>query len=404
MRSGAWWSAAGPRLTLSDELYAPDSPAAFYSRITELLGFQAGKEEHKVQWLSRAGQRSRFVEPMIEILGETRLPRPKVDHTYFDSSRTVHGGFSDRFFEHLGIRPNAQFSEKVRADLAAGVQGAVEAVLVTMIGEGENLCLGGGLALNALLVEAVERSGKFNNVWVQPAAGNAGTAIGCAFYAWHQVLRQTERKPLGTLCLGPVFDGEHVKQVLENCKLRFQCLMTADELVNTAVDKLADHQIVAWFQGRTEFGPRALGNRSILASPLNPYSTENLNVYIKRRESFRKFAASVPEELASKYFDCGPNARHLATVSRVQAPYRETFKAALLGEGRIRVHTVHRDDNPLYWSLLHAAGKSSGLPVLFNTSFNLFDEPLVSDPRAAVRSFYASGIDSLFIDHFFLEK
>ena len=403
MRSGAWWSAEGPRLDLTDELYAPDSPAAFYSRVTELLGFRAGREEHKVQWLSRAGG-SRFGEPILEMLGGARAQRPQVDHACFDASRTARGGFSDRFFERLGLDVGTELSEETRADLAAGVQGAVEAVVVAMVGEGENLCVGGGLALNALLVEAIERSGKFENVWVQPVAGNAGTAIGCAFYAWHQVLRQAERKPLGTLCLGPAYDGEHVKQVLENCKLRFQYLMTGDEVVNTAVEKLADHQIVAWFQGRTEFGPRALGNRSILASPLNPYSTENLNVYIKRREPFRKFAASVPEELASEYFDCGANARHLATVSRVREPHRETFQAALLDSDRIRVHAVHREDNPLYWSLLQAAGKSNGLPVLYNTSFNLFDEPLVSDPRAAVRSFYASGIDALFVEHFFLEK
>ena len=403
MRSGAWWKAEGPRLDLSDELYAPDSPAAFYSRMTELLGFRAGGEEHKVQWLSRAGG-SRFVEPILDMLGGAREGRPQVDHSCFDASRTARGGFSDAFFERLGLEPRRGLSDSEQADLAAGVQGAVEAVVVAMIGEGRNLCLGGGLALNALLVEAVERSGKFDNVFVQPVAGNAGTAIGCAFYGWHQVLRQTDRRPLESLCLGPAYDGEHVKQVLENCKLRFQYLMTGDEVVNTAVEKLADHQIVAWFQGRTEFGPRALGNRSILASPLNPYSTENLNVYIKRREPFRKFAASVPEELAEEYFDCGANARHLATVSRVKKSHRQTFQAALLDGDRIRVHAVHRKDNPLYWSLLHAAGKSSDLPVLYNTSFNLFGEPLVSDPRSAVRSFYASGIDAMFVDHFLLEK
>ena len=403
MRSGAWWSARGPRIDLSDELYAPDSPAAFYSRVTELLGFRADREEHKVQWLSRAGG-SRFTGLMLDMLGGARSARPQVDHTCFDASRTARGGFSDRFFERLGLDPAAELSEETRADLAAGVQGAVEMALIAMAGEGENLCLGGGLALNTLLVEAVEHRGKFKNVWVQPAAGNAGTAIGCAFYAWHQILRQAESKPLETLCLGPAYDGEHVKQVLENCKLRFQYLMTRDEVVNTAVKRLADHQIVAWFQGRTEFGPRALGNRSILASPLNPYSTENLNVYIKRREPFRKFAASVPEERASEYFDCGANARHLATVSRVREAHRGTFQAALLDGDRIRVHAVRRGDNPLYWSLLHAAGESSGLPVLYNTSFNLFGEPLVSDPRAAVRSFYSSGIDALFVGHFFLEK
>ena len=153
-----------------------------------------------------------------------------------------------------------------------------------------------------------------------------------------------------------------------------------------------------------EFGPRALGNRSIFASPLNPYSTENLNTYIKHRESFRKFAASVPEELASEYFECGASARYLATVGRVRADHRKTFEAALLDGDRIRVHTVRRDDNPLYWELLHATGRSSGLPVLYNTSFNLFGEPLVCDPRAAVRSFYASGIDAMFVEHFLLEK
>ena len=179
-----------------------------------------------------------------------------------------------------------------------------------MAGEGENLCLGGGLALNALLVAAVENSGRFQQVWLQPAAGNAGTAVGSAFHAWHQTLRRDERKPLTNLFLGPEFDREQIKQVLENCKLRFRYLTTEGQLVETAVKRLADNQILAWFQGRMEFGPRALGNRSIFASPLNPYSTENLNTYIKHRESFRKFAASVPEELASEYFDCGASARY----------------------------------------------------------------------------------------------
>jgi carbamoyltransferase len=153
-----------------------------------------------------------------------------------------------------------------------------------------------------------------------------------------------------------------------------------------------------------EFGPRALGNRSILASPLNAYSTENLNRYIKHRESFRKFAASVPAELAAEYFETGPNSRTLASVARVKPAHRQTFAAALLGGDLIRVHTVRRDDNPLYWNLLHAAGKSSGLPVLYNTSFNLFGEPLVCSPRDAVRSFFSSGIDALFVGSFLLQK
>ena len=198
--------------------------------------------------------------------------------------------------------------------------------------------------------------------------------------------------------------GEEIKQVLENCKLRFSYLTTDEAVVDTAVRRLNDNQIVAWFQGRMEFGSRALGNRSIFASPLNPYSTENLNVYIKRRELFRKFAASVPEELASDYFDCTESARFLASVSRVKQKHRKTFEAALLGGDRIRVHTVRRAENPLCWELLQAAGRVSGLPVLYNTSFNLFGERLVNDPRAAVRSFYSSGIDTMIAGNFLLEK
>ncbi len=403
MRCGALWEADGTRLEAIEELYAPDSPAAFFSRVTELLGFRAQAEEHKVQWLSVQSQ-PRFRDFFLDILGAREGMPPELDHRYFDASRPTDGGFGERFYERIGMEHGAALGQELRAELAASVQSAVEEAVLRMAGKGANLCLGGGLALNALLVAAVENSGRFERVWVQPVAGNAGTAVGSAFYCWHQVLRKQERRPLKNLFLGPAYDSEQVKKILENCKLRFRYLLTGDELIDTAVKRLADNQIVAWFQGRMEFGPRALGNRSILASPLNPYSTENLNVYIKHREGFRKFAASVPAELASEYFEAGSNARFLATVSRVRPAYRKTFAGALLHGDLIRVHTVEREDNPLYWELLQQAGRVSGLPVLYNTSFNLFSEPLVCDPRAALRSFYASGIDSMFVGHFFLEK
>src|SRR6185369_14329208 len=204
--------------------------------------------------------------------------------------------------------------------------------------------------------------------------------------------------------LGPGYGAEEIKQVLENCKLRFQYLRSTDDMLARAVQTLGEHKILAWMQGRMEFGPRALGNRSILASPLDPYSTENLNTYIKHREPFRKFAASVPAERANEYFEVGPNARFLATVGRVKEPYKKQFESAILTDDLIRVHLVRQEDNPLYWRLLHAAGKATGLAVLYNTSFNLFGEPLVCTPRDAVRSFYSSGIDAMFIGSFLLQK
>jgi carbamoyltransferase len=402
MRCGALWDAGGTRIEAIEELYAPDSPADFYSRVTQLLGYRAGAEEHKVQWIGQNGN-PRFRDLFLEILGGG-AERPALDQSYFDASRPTAGGFSDRFYEGIDLEHGGKLSGQDRADIAASVQSAVEDTVVRFAGEGENLCLGGGLMLNAPLVSALENSGKYNNVWVQPAAGNAGTSIGCAFYAWHQTCRKTEWHPLDNLFLGPEYDREDIKKVLENCKLRFSYLTTDEAVIDTAVKRLNDNQIVAWFQGRMEFGSRALGNRSILASPLNPYSTENLNDYIKHREPFRKFAASVPEELASEYFDCTESARFLASISHVKEEHRKTFEAALLGGDRIRVHVVRRADNPLYWELLQAAGRASGLPVLYNTSFNLFGERLVNNPRAAVRSFFASGIDTMIVGNFLLDK
>jgi len=235
-------------------------------------------------------------------------------------------------------------------------------------------------------------------------AGNAGTAVGAALEAWHGICRQERRVRLHNIFLGPSYTAPDIKQVLENCKLRFHYLVTVEEVIQTAVQQLSENRIVAWMHGRMEFGARALGNRSILASPLAPYSAENLNQFIKHREPFRKFAASVPAELCSQYFEVGWNARYLSTVGRVKPEHREQFAAAILAGDQVRVHTVDRTENPLYWKLLHAAGKATGLPVLYNTSFNLFGEPLVCTPRDAVRSFYSSGIDAMFVGQFFLQK
>jgi carbamoyltransferase len=398
-RSAARWRASGNQLHLEKDLYYPDSLGDLYGRVTELLGFNAGSDEHKVQWLSTADSGEQFLPLFEEVLGGSEWPC--INRSFFDADRLSQGGFSEKFYARLGLDGGEELPATLGAALAAGLQRAIENIVLRMAGSEERLCVAGGLGMNALLIRALERS---KQVFVQPAAGNAGTALGAVFYAWNSVFGQKKRASLNDLCLGPSYAAEEVKQVLENCKLRFNYLMTTEELVERAVRDLNGEKIIAWMQGRMEFGPRALGNRSILASPLNPYSTENLNIYIKHREPFRKFAASVPQEMADEYFEAGPNARYLATVGSVRAPYRKTFEAAVLGDNAVRVHTVRREDNPLYHRLLHAAGKATGLPVLYNTSFNLFGDPLVCTPRDAVRSFYSSGVDALFVGNFVIEK
>ena len=400
-RSAVLFEANGRHLLPVRELYFPDSLGDLFNRVTELLGYKTRADEHKVQWLSAYG-RPDYIDVFRSILRKGSGRWLYTDRTFFDADRLIQGGFSARFYDAIGIGMGECIPQATRANLAASLQAAVNETVASMLGEATNVCIAGGLALNTLLVRSLEQT--FPNVFVQPVAGNAGTALGAALHAWHEVYQESTRVQFRTLCLGPSYTPIEVKQVLENCKLRFRYLLTEGELIEQAIRVLNDSKIVAWMHGRMEFGPRALGNRSILASPLNPYSTENLNVFIKHRESFRKFAASVPVEQADKYFEVGCNARYLASVGHVRPEFRETFAAATLGEDCIRVHTVDPEENPLYHAVLTATGKATGLPVLYNTSFNLFGDPLVCTPRDAVRSFYSSGIDALFVGNFYLEK
>ena len=389
LRCGAKWRGSGNRIALEEEILYPNSIGELYGRVTELVGFRQRADEHLVQWLSATGS-PKYADVFSDIVQGTAI-----DQNSFDTGRQGHGGFSADFIKRLGTN---------YADIAASAQQVLQDYVIRLAGDAEYVCLAGGVAWNALLISALENCGKFKGVFAQPAAGNAGTALGAALSVWHETLSNTKRIGGGGYCLGPSFDVGEIKQTLENCKLRFRLVPAMTELIDLTVDELRENRIVAWMQGRMEFGPRALGNRSILASPQDPYSTENLNAFIKHRDTFRKFAASVPAELAAQYFDVGSNARYLATAGRVRPEYQEQFRSAILAGGLIRVHTVSKDDNPLYWRLLHAFGEKTGLPVLYNTSFNLFGEPMVCTPRDAVRSFYSSGIDAMVVGNFLLKK
>jgi carbamoyltransferase len=378
LRCGAKWHGLGNTLSIEEEILYPDSIAELYGHVTELLGMRARSDEHRVQWLSMTGK-PRFADLFNEIIHD----------------RAIDATAAERIASLVTDASS-------RADIAASMQHALETYVMRLADGATNVCLGGGVAWNAVLISALER--RFKGVFAQPAAGNAGTAPGAALHAWHGVAGKTDRLDAGSYYLGPDFTVQEVKEALENCKLRFQLLETVPARIEAAVSQLESNHIVAWMQGRMEFGPRALGNRSILASPRDPYSTENLNTFIKQREASRKFAASVPAEIAAEYFETGPNARHLASVGRVRAEHKEQFRGAILSGDAVRVHTVSKEDNPLYWRLLHAFGAKTGLPVLYNTSFNLFGEPLVCTPRDAVRSFYSSGIDAMVAGNFLLEK
>jgi carbamoyltransferase len=390
----------------------PHSLAWVYSQVTELLGYHPHEHEHKTQWLSLAAE-PKYVEVFLNMMRRSGSLYPRLDSAYFTRGFAGRLAFSPAFYNHLGISSRApvQLTDELRAELASGLQRACE-IVVTELAQSlretqkvENLCVAGGLFLNPLLVAELEKNAGFTRVFVQPAAGNEGTALGSACLARQQLNPGSGAQPFRSAYLGPSYANEEIKQVLDNCKATYRWLDSNEQGIQEAVKLLAAGKIVGWFQGAAEFGPRALGNRSLLASPWAPYVKENLNDYVKHREPFRPFALSVPEEDALKYLEAPtPAAQFMSTMGRLRPEHAELLSEHALPQGRVRLHVVNREANPHYWSLLRVFGAQSRAPILLNASFNLFGEPLVVSPRDAVRSYFCSGVDALLIGNFLLAK
>lgn len=387
----------------------PNSLGWFYSRVTQLVGLRPHRDEHKLQWLSKDGQPD-YVESFRKLFVWNAKRLPVLDRKYFSAGPDGTGVFSPRFYRELGLSRSATPADRsVRASLARSAQDVLEEMVLQLAEHfrestgADSLCLAGGVFQNVLLVRALEQRSSFRNVYVQPVAGNAGTSLGAAFLARKKATGRSGRAPLAWLALGPEPTSQEIKSVLDNCKIVYKYPSGEDQLVEETVHHLDRGKIVAWCQGRSEFGHRALGDRSLLASPFNEYVLDNVNQFIKHREEFHPFALSVPAERAHEWFDCGPNCRFMASLGDLKNPIAGLERFAFNGTA-IRVHTVEKQSNPLFWKLLHKFGESAPAPILVNTSFNLFGEPLVTDPRSAVRSFYCSGTDVLAIGPFLVVK
>ena len=412
MTTSALMTGSGGRLTLQAEAQFPNSVGLVYSAVTDALGFSFSGDWHKTMWLAPTGEPA-YMDLFADILAIDADGLPLVNLDYFDASSRGELFLSDRFFERAALERRAKdkpISQKHR-DVAASLQARVEDVLSEIAsryreqtGE-ENLCLAGGVALNSLANSAVERRAGFKRLFVQPAAGNAGCSIGAALYVWHQTLGNDERTyQMRHAFLGPQCDEEEIKSVLDNCKLNYEYYLTEDKLIGEVARLLAQGRITGWFRGAMEFGPRTLGARSILASPTTEMMRDNLNIYIKQREDYRPFSAAVPEERAEDFFEPSMLTDFLQGVSRIKEDKQQLIPGAVFGNGLVRVHTVSRKTNASFWKLLMKFGEAAGVPVLLNTSFNLFGEPVVSTPREAVRGFYCSGIDCLAIGNFLIKK
>jgi carbamoyltransferase len=414
--AGDWTSAAlmtgeGTRLRVHARAKFPNSLGMVYTAVTDALGFGRGRE-NKTMWLAPTGE-NEFGGVFRDLLRVDRSGLPLVNQAYFKDFAKGTPAVSELFIRRTGLTHRREGTEltRVHRNIAASLQVRTAEVVCEIVARHmqrtgqENLCLAGGVALNSLANASVERCAEVKRIFIEPVAGNAGCSMGSALYVWHSLLGKNRvQQPGQHLFLGPRFNDEDIKICLDNCKVDYEYFPAEARLVEEVARLLAGGNIIAWFRGAMEFGPRALGARCILASPSTAIMGENLNKYIKHREDFRPFSAAVPEDRAAEFFVPSGLTQFLQGICKIRDEKSDLIPAVAFGDGIARVQTVSRKDNPPFWRLLARFGEISGVPILLSTSFNLFGEPLISSPREAIRGFYCSGIDCLAIGSFLIRK
>lgn len=394
----------GKQIELSRAIHFPHSIGLLYSALTAYLGFEVNEGEWKVMGLAPYGK-------PVFIDAFRRLVRVKHDGSYqldmrfflhlYSSTGIAH---NRRWRELLGIprRLPSDPLEQCHCDLACSGQGAVEELILNLaraaarVSKSENLVIAGGVGLNGVANYRIEREGIFKNVWIQPAAGDDGGALGAALLVATQVFQDPRCSPMVHMCWGPDFSASEIESWLEARGIPFERLDDG-QISERAAQFISEGRIVGWFRGRMEFGPRALGSRSLLADARNPRMKEIINERVKYRESFRPFAPAVPRERVHEFFDVpeGTSLPFMAKVVPVRSDKRSVIPAVTHQDGTARVQTVNGEDSPAFHSLLFELERRTGSPVVLNTSFNVRGEPIVCTPHDAYECFLHSGVDAL---------
>jgi carbamoyltransferase len=441
---GEWTTATvgvgrGTDITLLEEIRFPHSLGLLYSAFTAFLGFEVNEGEYKVMGMAPFG-RPRYVDRVWQLIRVADDGGFELDMDYFEFHRSAQRTFSERFVElfgpprdpglpfftaasgypaYFGPRPadHAAQAEQNQhyADLAASIQAVVEEVVLRMARHAHRrtglsrLCLAGGVALNSVANGRVLREAPFEELYVQPAAGDSGGALGAALWAQHAVLGRPRVFVMEHTSWGQEYERPEVEARLEADGVAYTAFDDEDRLLDHVVDRLAEGRVVGWSQGRFEWGPRALGHRSILADPRRPAMKDLVNVKIKYREPFRPFAPSVPVGRAEEYFALPDAARHyparfMLYVVDVHGVKRDVIPAVTHVDGTARLQTVREETAPRYHRLIERFGKATGVPVLLNTSFNLKGEPIVNTPAEALATFARSGMDVLVLGDCVVEK
>jgi carbamoyltransferase len=423
----------GSSLEVHKEIHFPHSLGFLYSAFTYYTGFKVNSGEYKVMGLAPYGE-PKYAKTILEHLIDVKADGSfRLDQSYFNycAGLTMTNGKFDDLFGGPARKPDQLLVQR-HMDLAASIQAVTDEVVLRLTRSLrtetgiKNLCLAGGVALNCVANGKVLRDGRFEQVYIQPAAGDAGGALGAALVGYHLQLGQKRRvngDAMQGSYLGPVFTQADIEARLKGAGAKFEVLEES-ALIATSAQDLAQGKALGWFQGRMEFGPRALGNRSILGDPRSPVMQKTLNLKVKYRESFRPFAPSVLRERVSDWFEIDSDSPYMLLVADVVKSRRREMtpeEQRLFGIDKLnvprsdipavthvdysaRIQTVHADTNPIYYALLSAFERETGCPVLVNTSFNVRGEPIVCLPEDAFRCFMGSELDVLAVGNCYLRK
>ena len=429
----------GNEVHLLSELHFPHSLGLLYSAFTYYTGFRVNSGEYKVMGLAPFGE-PRYVQTILDELIDLREDGSlRLNMKYFNYCQglTMTSAAFDRLFDGPPRKPEAKLTQR-HMDLARSIQEVVELAMLRMANhvhsqtDEKNLCLAGGVALNCVGNGRILREGPFERIWIQPAAGDAGGSLGAALSVWYQYLnndRNVEgvcggrQDGMKAAYLGPEFASDDIQDYLDSIGAKYKRL-NRSALIDYTAHLLAEEKVVGWFQGRMEFGPRALGARSIIGDPRSPKMQSQMNLKIKFRESFRPFAPSVLRERVANYFELDCDSPYMLLVAPVQTHLRRDMNAAeqsLFGIDKLnvarstipaithvdysaRIQTVRREDNSLYYDLIAAFEKLTGCAVLVNTSFNVRGEPIVCTPDDAYRCLVNTEMDYFVIGNFLLDR
>ncbi len=403
---GAWeattiWHGQNGRLDPVLMIPFPDSVGYFYSAFTEFLGFQPNSDEWKVMGLAPYGKPGVDLSSFIDLKAA-----PYRVHT-----KQLSANGATPFAGMTALLGPARIAEsdidERHKDIAYAVQDACETAMMSVVQMAidktrcRNVCLAGGVALNSKANGKIIASGLVGKMFVQPAAADDGVALGAALAHCLDDNGKLPNKPMRHGYWGPCFDDEAIESALRTYKLRYARL---PDPASAAAELLSQGKILGWFQGRMEFGPRALGSRSILADPRDPEMNAKVNKAVKFREWWRPFAPSIKKEAAGEYLESATDSPFMILTAQVRPEKRGVIPSVTHVDGSARPQTVEKEINPLYWRLIDEFGKRTGVPVIMNTSFNLRGEAIVHTPTDAIRTFFSSGMDALVIGSFLVEK